>query len=180
MNPEESKISGGYAMLLKISAGVLFVLGGFFCGLNMSDKLKRRVVFCRECEKLLNVCEYMVRSNNSDVYGIIRHLKEERFRCLGFIEKLPECYSPEDDLRQIWKNAVLSDRFFDADERDILNDLGDLLGSTDLDGQLRGMDDIRSCIKSISAERIDCYRKKGRLYRSIGVLSGVSLGIIII
>ena len=167
-------------MFLKISAGVLFVIGGFFCGLNLSDKLKRKVLFCRECEKMLNVCEYMVRASNSDVYGIVRHLKEENYSCLRFIYILPECYSPEDDFRQVWKNAVMSDRSFDIEEQEILNGIGELLGSTDIEGQLRGISDIRSVINSINAERIGVYRQKGRLYRSVGVLIGVTLGIMVI
>ena len=64
-------------MWIKVSAGILFILGGMFCGFSMADKLKKGVEFCTEAEKLLNICESEIRTSNSDVYSIVRRLKKE-------------------------------------------------------------------------------------------------------
>ena len=58
--------------------------------------------------------------------------------------------------------------------------LGSILGTTDAEGQLRGIDDIRTRVEQLYKKRQGEYDRKGKLYRSVGVLSGAAIGIMII
>ncbi|MCR4796089.1 MAG: stage III sporulation protein AB [Ruminococcus sp.] len=167
-------------MWIRLSAGLLFILGGMFCGFNMADKLKQGVIFCTEAEKLLNICESEIRSNNSDVYSIVRRLKKENINMRISFERLPECYSPEVDFHQQWNSSFRSISGIDADELDIMLSLGSMLGTTDTEGQLKGISHIRAKVEQLYRKRQSEYEKKGRLYRSIGVLSGAAVGVMII
>lgn len=167
-------------MWIRLSAGVLFVLGGMFCGFSFSDRLKRNVTFCLSAEKLLNVCEFSIRANNDDVYGIIRRIKAERLKGFELFGSFPECYSPDSDFHEQWREAVLAERNINKEERELMLYLGELLGSTDTEGQLRCINDIRSELHCVHEKRRAEYYQKGKLYRSIGLLMGVTIGIIII
>lgn len=167
-------------MWIKIGAGILFIFGGMFCGFNMADKLKKGVDFCTEAEKLLNICECEIRSKNSDVYSIVRRLKNECVKMDFSFEELPECYSSEYDFHEQWTEALRSIDRIDKEEIEIMLDLGNMLGTTDVEGQLRGINDIRTRVDSLYRRRRNEYEKKGKLYRSMGVLMGAALGIMVI
>ena len=55
-----------------------------------------------------------------------------------------------------------------------------MLGTTDTEGQLKGISDIRTRVECLYNKRRNEYDKKGKLYRSIGLLTGAALGIMII
>ena len=167
-------------MWIKLSAGLFFILGGMFCGFNMADKLKKGVDFCTEAERLLNICESEIRTSSSDVYSIVRRLKKEKFKINISIDGLPECYSPETDFRDQWCEAFHSINGINKDELDIMLSLGNMLGTTDTEGQLQGISDIRTRVEGLYSRRQNEYDKKGKLYRSIGLLTGAALGIMII
>lgn len=167
-------------MWIKLSAGFLFILGGMFCGFSMADRLKKGVDFSRSAERILNICESEIRSKNSDVYSIVRRLKSEKLKIDISFESLPECYSYEIDFREQWSDSFRKLSCFDNEELDIMLSLGNILGTTDTEGQLRGIDDIRKRVEQLYQNRQGEYDRKGKLYRSIGVLSGAAIGIMII
>ena len=66
------------------------------------------------------------------------------------------------------------------EEKHILLDLGNLLGTTDIEGQLSCISAQLALMSSLREQRAAEYRQKGRLYRSLGVMAGISVGIIMI
>ena len=167
-------------MELRVLAVIMLILSGAFCGVFYSEKLKRRVVYCHEAEKLMRLCEVMIRTGGTDIFGIIRALKGENFSCFGFIYELPEEYSASCPVREKWRTLLLRDKSVPDEEKAVLAELGEVLGTTDVQGQVSSIASQLVRMEELREQRRQEYIQKGRLYRSLGVMAGVSVGIILI
>lgn len=167
-------------MLLHLLAAAMLILSGAFCGAYYSEKLKNRVRICTDAERLLRICAAMIRSSRRDIFNIIKALKSEGLSELGFLFELPEEYSADCDVRNCWRNALIRDRSIPAEEKAVLTELGQILGTTDAEGQLSGIASLLVRMEELREQRREEYLRKGKLYRSLGVMAGVSVGIILI
>ena len=167
-------------MYIRTAAVILIILGGAFCGLNCSEKLRSRAELCRETEKMLRMCEFSIKSCEADVYSIASKLRAAGFRMLSFLSELPESYEECSDFHGKWRASVLKCHTLSYDERELLIEIGAALGSCDTEGQLKELAAYRERVQELYEQRLAEYRSKGRLYRSLGLLAGVTLGIIVI
>ena len=166
-------------MVIKISAMLLTILGGAFFGIDRSEKLKNRAEICREIEKVLQICEFTIKSSDSDVYSIAGKLKNNSFNGLSFFRNLPERYEAGKNFRNDWENAILKSKL-ESEEKQLLREFGRTLGTSDTDGQLKVISAYIEEIHSLYEQRKAEYTKKGKLYRSLGILGGIMAGIIVI
>ena len=67
-----------------------------------------------------------------------------------------------------------------SEERDILLRLGDILGKSDCSAQRSAIDAMNTELAEISSRRSEILLRKGRLYRSAGILFGIMAGILVI
>ena len=167
-------------MFIRALSVVLIILCGVFCGLNSSDNLRKRTEICREIEKMLRICEFFIKSCEADVYSIASRLKAADFRMLPFLNELPESYEQCRDFHGKWKAAVLKCRYFALEEKSLLIEIGETLGTSDTEGQLKALELYRGRANALYEQRSAEYMAKGRLYRSLGLLAGLTVGIIVI
>lgn len=167
-------------MEIRVIAALLAALCGAFFGLNRSEKLKKHVLICTEADKAFRLFEAMIRSSGSDIYSIFSVLKRESFTALSFINKLPDEYSTECDFHREWRELLLAETDIPQEEKGILLDFGELLGTSDVSGQLSGIAAARALMQECYECRSAEYHGKAKLYRSVGVLAGVMAGIIVI
>ena len=167
-------------MLIRVFAVIMVMLCGTFCGINYSEKLRKRVIFCSEAEKMMQLCEIMIRSSGTEVYKLVDRLKNENYTVLRFIDELSDSYSADENFREKWSAAVSESRYICDEERRVRTDFGSFLGSTDISGQLDGIAMQLECMHGIFQQRLAEYRQKGRLYRSLGMLAGLTVGIAVI
>ena len=80
----------------------------------------------------------------------------------------------------MWKDAVNSQKNLPEDIKRILNDFGSTLGQSDIEGQLVAIGAIAENAEILEKKYSEMYSQKGRLYRSVGMLFGVMVGILII
>ncbi|MBQ6250545.1 stage III sporulation protein AB [Ruminococcus sp.] len=167
-------------MELRFIAVILIVLCGAFCGALNAEKLKHRVQLCCEAEKLMRLSETMIRTGGSDIYSIVKKLKAEKAKYIAFISKLPDSFSADCSIREKWRELLLRDTSVPEEESAVLLEFGSVLGTTDVQGQLSSIDALLVRIEELREQRRQEYLQKGRLYRSLGVMAGVSVGIILI
>ena len=98
---------------------------------------------------------------------------------LRFAEKLPERFTAGEDFHSCWLKA-LADEPLTEDERKILEELGSVLGTSDTEGQIAALAALEQRAGQLMQKYSDIYSKKGRLYRSVGVLAGAMVGILVI
>ncbi len=76
--------------------------------------------------------------------------------------------------------AAVEAAHYSPDETEILQQVGATLGSTDLDGQLAALTLCKSRLEVLLTQSSQRQRTHGNLYRSMGVLGGLFLVILLI
>lgn len=168
-------------MLFRIVAAVLFSTAGGIAGLSFSERLKNELELCRSIREMLMSSAMIIRCRAVDVYALSSELRQNRqlFR-LTFLNEIPESYNQNDDFHEIWRNAVNSQKNLPYNEKKLLCDFGEILGRSDIDGQLVAIDALEETAVILEKKRSEAYSRKGKLYRSVGMLFGVMVGILVI
>ena len=99
---------------------------------------------------------------------------------LLFINELPTEFEPDSDFRSQWRKAINAQTDMPEEEKKILLSLGDIIGTSDIEGQTAAINGFQSELDEIEQVRRDMFIKKGKLYRSVGMLFGVMAGILVI
>ena len=168
-------------MFFRMMAAVMFSVAGGVAGISFSERLKTELELCRNIRELLMTAAVIVRWRASDVYAIGAELKSDKsLEKLTFLQKIPEKYSPDEDFRDIWTDAVNSQKNLPEDAKRILCDFGTTLGQSDIEGQLVSMEVLCENAAVMEKKYSEIYSSKGRLYRSVGTLFGVMAGILIL
>ena len=168
-------------MLFRIISAVIFSVAGGITGIYFSERLKSNLGFCRNIHEMLLNIAVIIRCRADDVYSISAELKHNnQFRDFTFLQEIPVEYNPEENFREIWINAVKSQKNLPDDARSLLCDLGTILGQSDIEGQLISIETLIENVIILERKHSEIYSQKGKLYRSIGMLFGVMIGIIII
>ena len=167
-------------MLVKLSASLILMAIGGVVGFSMADKLRCERRICNDIAHLLQRIVFLIGYRSDDVYSVCSELKNDSELCgLTFLGALPERYTVGTDFRRCWSEAVNS-QLFQSEERDILLRLGAVLGKSDRQSQVESIRQLQTELAALSEKRSSDYLRKGRLYRSVGLLFGVMAGILVI
>lgn len=168
-------------MTLRIFLSFFLIIIGGTVGFSMADKLKESQKICEEINYLFQRISFLISYRHDDVYTICRNLKsDDELKRLTFLDMLPDCYKSGENFREIWSNAVNSQKNIGSEEAELLIHLGSVLGKSSIDGQIEIISDMQCRLNQITKVRTDNLLKKGRLYRSTGILFGIMAGIIVI
>ena len=168
-------------MFFRIISAVMFSVAGAVTGIFFSERLKLNLDFCRNIHELLLNTAVIIRCRGDDVYSISAELKRNnQFNDFTFLQEIPEKYNPEENFREIWIDAVKSQKNLPDDVKNLLCDFGIVLGQSDIEGQLVSMEALTENAVILEKKHSEIYSQKGKLYRSVGMLFGVMIGIIII
>ena len=168
-------------MMLRLISAILFTAAGATVGVMLSQRLANEREICRETGDLLRSTALQIRHRGADVYELSSGLKASRaLSALTFVRYLPEKYQFGEDFHEMWKNALDSQSEIPDDERRILVRLGELLGTSDIAGQLSSIALLEDELMAVKDKREENYRRRGKLFRSVGVLAGAMTGILVI
>lgn len=168
-------------MLFRVVAAVLFSTAGGIAGISFSERLKTELELCRSIREMLMNSAMIIRCRAVDVYSLSSELRQNgQLSRLTFLNEIPESYSQQDDFHEIWKNSVNSQKNLPDDEKKLLCDFGEILGRSDIDGQLVSINALEETAVMLEKKHSEAYSQKGKLYRSVGMLFGVMVGILVI
>ncbi len=156
------------------------VMTGFACGyfgFRMSMSLKTRQANLSNIIASLEMLE-------SEISFSVNKLKKAFLRAdRNGIFTLAAQTMDEKGIKNAWTEAVNCSRaklcLTDADA-DILLMLGNSIGKTDTDDQIKNIKYIKSLIKEQEKQAQEEYSRFGRVYRNGGVLTGLMLIILLI
>ncbi|MDO4862741.1 MAG: stage III sporulation protein AB [Ruminococcus sp.] len=167
-------------MLLRLAASAAFAVAGGMVGFALADKLRREQRLCAVIGCLLRRAAFLVGYRCDDVYAVCAELKRDsELAPLTFLQSLPESYESGADFRDCWEKAVKSQRY-GSEEEAVLLRLGNIIGRSDSASQLDSIRALEVTLGEVEARRRENYLRKGRLYRSVGLLFGVMAGILVI
>lgn len=167
-------------MLKYIGLSVIITITSF-AGCYFSSALKTRLINLKKINFLIDEIIILLRYKASTVYEITDCLaNNERFADFDFLRNIYANNSSS--FQQNWTNAVKAQppSNLKANDLEILADIGKNLGTSDMEGQLSMLSLQRAELENIiSAAETDCERKS-KLYRSLGVLAGAFISVMLI
>ena len=167
-------------LILALTAIVMFSVWGFIKSKKLSDRVKALQTVRIFLEKLKAYLRFE-RLTTPQIFSKLSDAKE--LSELSFISECAKKLEQNPNFPKAWgealdnykKEEVLSDE----DIRELYL-LGGFVGSTDIEGQLNGINLVDEQVLLKLNDADENYNVKGKLYRSLGVALGLALGVIII
>ena len=164
--------------MLKLSGALLVILAFGIWGVLKSDKLKKR------CDNLLSLISALTLLENEIGYG--EKDISSALLSVGSIENLPLFVQISEQL----KGSSVSSAFFDAlknsdiclskSDKDTLCEFSQNLGSLGKESQIGSIRHTKELLEAARISACEEYGKYGKLYRSMGILLGILIAIILI
>ncbi len=154
----------------------------FAAGTAISAGLKMRVLQLEKFIAMLNEMEILIRFRAVRTYEIIAELSnQDSFRNFIFLNILNEYIEDETiDINEGWRNAAKNAIFFTESDKRILLNVGEQIGSTDIDGQLSMININKTLAQRNLSEAEADYRTKGKMLKTVWGLCGLAAGIMIV
>lgn len=157
-----------------------------FIGYLLANKFSARVLEIRDFLLALEIFEtrikYTYDSLTTTFMYIADNLKTKVYR-IFFIAAEEISENKNDSAGDIFKQVVSEERIFlnlNNDDVEIIKGLGISLGQTDMEGQLKNIRLVRSSLESQLENAKELKNKNFKLYRNMGVLSGLIIIIILL
>lgn len=172
-------------MLLKILGSLMVIIASSLLGYVFSKDCVKRPQQLREMQSLLQVFENHITYLSMPL--------EEAFTLVGqagsteasiffriAADKLSQrsCISAS----EAWEAALKEGRKYTAlneEDESVLLAFGKMLGSSDLDGQLRNIGLTKTQLAMQEQKAEDCRKKNEKMYKGLGVLGGLAIVIIL-
>lgn len=148
-------------------------------GILKSRKYVYRVNELREFKNALNIFKSKVNFTYEPIPEIFDQISESSNSNIGGVFRKASYNMNFKSAGEAWNTAVETDILnINAEDKNILKDLGKLLGKTDLKGQVNQID-LTSSFLDNQIKKAEIEREKNeRMYRTLGMILG--LGIVII
>jgi stage III sporulation protein AB len=145
---------------------------------NMSDRVRRIGLCVAMLEEMASRLSHL----RPTMLGLMTWLSsQKRFSELGFTDICAKKLSLGSSFSDSWKEAVLEKTsLIGRDEADILSSLGDILGKADVESGLAALKSSGELLRVRLEAARDEQRKKAGMFRSMGVLCGIAIAILII
>jgi stage III sporulation protein AB len=158
---------------MRLILAVFCLLAGTVIGLYRSAELKRRELLLAEIVQLLEKMAVQIRYRALPLGELFESLDGGEFL------KTVEANAARLNRRDAWNSAAASFPEL-TEERDILVSIGNSLGNSDTAGQTAMLELNKELLTSRLAEAADAVTRKGAMYRSVGILTGLGIAIIIV
>lgn len=166
-------------MILKFLACIMIILICTYLGMEKSKSYERRVL---ELQKIKNGFNYF-RSKIEFTYEPVKEILEGVSNFIYMEEenlfaKTKE-YMKNLNLNQAWNKAIDEEINIDKEDKEILKMFGKLLGKTDKNGQISEIDlSLNFVEKQIQKAELE-KSKNTKLFKSLGLLVGMGIAIIL-
>ena len=156
--------------------GVLLLLGAsILTGFQLASRLHDRVRLLRAVRGLIGRFSGELAYRRISTGQMLREAASDpEFTSLPFLKPAAETFDGKIAFSVIWENAVMRCRPPIApEEREILLEIGRILGSSDRDSQQAALSLLAQRAEALLAAGTEKAAAEGKLYRSLGVLAGL-------
>lgn len=163
-----------------ISLFLLFIMLSYI-GIILSEKYKNRVIELKEMKNALNMLETKMKFTYEPIPNIFLEIAENFKNNIGNIFKKSVDLMKEKTAGNAWQKALeKSTSSFKKEDVDILKNLSNLLGKTSLEGQISEIELTKNFLETQIKKAEEEERKNKKMYRSLGVILGLVIVIILI
>lgn len=164
---------------MKIVGIIIILISSSLLGIYFADRLKKRLKELSDIKCMLEQISVLIRYKVLTVYEIIDELKDNDIcRRLPFINNFNKI-KDESFYNQWCKSIDTSDTSLKDEDKKVLKSFGSFFGSSDVDGQLADIKVFAENIDNITVKAKEDYEKKSKLYKSLGVVAGAFISIML-
>lgn len=166
--------------MLKAAGLLCIIVCGAGMGTGASAMLRNRITVCKALRYFFQELGIMMRCTGDTLSALIEGLAySESCGTLGFLREAVLLIEKGEPFPLAWKRSVSTSSGLTSEIRDMLLSLGDSLGTSDLAGQLMTLERAEHELEVIYEKALEQYRTKGKLYRCLGVLGGMSAALLL-
>ncbi len=168
-------------MLLKIFGCLLIFSGCGGIGFGMGRDYNTRISQLEQVKKMLFLLEGEIKYNNGGIYESMKKLTGISDNIMtGFFEGVIK--DNVATLKEAWQfnieKSFVADSKLSKEDIAIIEDLGNTIGVTDKETQIKNIDHAMECIDDNIGELKKGKTEKCRLYRTTGIPAGAFLAIL--
>lgn len=159
---------------------------GIFClfltsagiGLYAARRIRTRYHQTRLLSALLEDFSTYIRYQCTPLEELLHLFAEHpNYGSFSFLGQVSREFCTGTPPRILWQDAVAADAAIIPQAEEILRSLGNILGTTDMQGQLAALELYRRQMDALAEELYESCQKKSELYRRLGVLLGAMLAV---
>lgn len=162
--------------ICKLLGSLLLSAAGFCVGMFFIGKLRRRERFLTEFGVFLSLLETRLRFQNADIFTLCNDCAKPTLPALA----VEPDGSPFSELWNSRIEALVRSYCLNNSDRELLSGFGSLLGTADVEGELRHIALYRSLLEEQLAQARAAVKQKTGVYRAIGLFGGVSAALMIL
>lgn len=166
--------------MIKLLGIIFIIICGAGIGAKASGDLKKRSDMCLYVKTFLSELSILMKYSGDTLFNLISELSKRESICrLTFLSDVINSMLEGMTFPCSWKNSISNDKNLYSELKELLFTLGESLGTSDIDGQLVSIERAEEELSLIYENTLSLYRKKGKLYRSIGVLGGMTAALLL-
>lgn len=157
--------------------------GSTSIGFLMSKKYKNRVIELREFKTAIHTLEAKIKFTYEPIPEIFKQISENLQNNISKIFERASKYIGEYTTKQAWNKAIEEIKpilSLNSEDIKIMQDLGNLLGKTDVSGQISEIEVTSSFIETQIIKAEEERKKNEKMYRNLGTIVGLAIVIILI
>lgn len=166
---------------MKLTGILCIILACTGAGIYAARKLRQEVTAYERLISLAESCAAYIRCQSPELDELLAMLAEHpAYSSFHFLKAVSEKLSPETPPSALWNAAVCNDDAVPKGAQEILCSLGTVLGTTDTTGQISAIELHCTRLKRAAEESRECFQRQGKLYRSLGLLGGAMLAVMLL
>lgn len=168
--------------MFNLAGGILIVIACGGVGLLKSHSLGERLRMLTLLERLMEHFSTQIRFRSLTLEELLWEcIKNPIFKELGFLETVSKDMSEGLTFKEAWQHGVGSwNGPLNPGDKLLILSIKEELGVSDTEGQLAALALVLEQLKALAKEALEDYQRRGRLFRSLGVLGGIFISLLLV
>lgn len=168
-------------VLLKCVLLILVFVVATYIGILSASKYKNRVVDLKEMQSALNMLGTKIKFTYSPLPDIFEEISEHVNPNISHVFRMASIKMDSMNATDAWEQAIdISYTNLNKEDISTVKGLGKLLGKTDVEGQISEIELVKKFLEiQIDKAENEC-NKNEKLYKTLGIVSGMGIVIILI
>lgn len=168
-------------IILKMIIYSLIFLTCSYIGILKSQKYVQRVKELKGFKTGLNIFKTKIKFTYEPIPEIFKQISEKVDSEIGDVFKLAIKQMKNTTANEAWSTAInVSTLNIEEEDKNVLKGLGNLLGQTDIKGQINQIELTDNFLDEQISKAEMQKEKNERLYRSLGMIIGIAIVIVLI
>lgn len=170
-------------IILKSTILIFIFLGSTSIGWIISKRYSKRVEELKEIQTDLNILENKIKFSREALNEIFIQIGQSSKNKIGEIFKTASINLKLNTTKEAWQKSIeenAKNLSLEKEDIKIIEDLGNTLGKTDVEGQISQIELTKKFIEVQISKAEEERKKNEKMYKSLGSLIGLAIVIILI